>query len=326
MHIPDGFLNAATAATMGGLSAASLGLALFEAKRRLEPKRVPMLGLSAAFVFAAQMLNFPVAGGTSGHLIGGTLTAVLLGPSAAVVVISAVLIVQCFLFADGGVTALGANIFNMAVIGGVVGWLIYRGIRMLLPRKPDDLFATLLAAMVAAWCSTVLASVFCAAQLAASGTVAWKLALLAMAGVHMLIGVGEGLITAAALAAVAATRPELLANQKFSIKNQKSLAPLLAYGLIISLALAMFVSPFASSWPDGLDRTAEDLNFAGAAVTQPMVPAPAADYELGASILPGAWATGVAGAVGTVVVFVLAWFTARALTGKKPAVDAGAAA
>ncbi len=326
MHIPDGFLNAATAATMGGLSVASLGVALFEARRRLEPKRVPMLGLSAAFVFAAQMLNFPVAGGTSGHLIGGTLTAVLLGPSAAVVVISAVLIVQCFLFADGGVTALGANIFNMAVIGGVVGWMIYRGIRMLLPRKMEGMFATLLAAMVAAWCSTVLASVFCAAELAASGTVAWRMALPAMAGVHMLIGVGEGLITAAALAAVAATRPDLLQTRNSKLETRNSYGPLLAYGLIVSLALAMFVSPFASPWPDGLDKTAEDLNFAVAAVEQPMVPSPAADYELGASILPGAWATGAAGALGTVAVFVLAWFTARALTSKKPAVDASAAA
>ena len=168
---------------------------------------MPLLGLTAAFVFAAQMINFPVAGGTSGHLIGAVLTAALLGPSAAVVVISAVLIVQCLMFADGGLSALGANVFNMGVLGGVGGWAIYHAVS----RAVKGLFGRVLAAAFAAWCSTVLASVACAGELAASGTVAWSVALPAMAGVHMLIGVGEGLITALVLAAIARARPELLA-------------------------------------------------------------------------------------------------------------------
>src|ERR1035437_1150868 len=125
MHIPDGVLDPKTAVATGVLAVAGLGLALRVARRTLPARKVPLLGLSAAFVFAAQMLNFPVAGGTSGHLVGGVLVAALLGPSAAVIALAAVLIVQCFMFADGGITALGANIFNMGIMGSVVGWMIY---------------------------------------------------------------------------------------------------------------------------------------------------------------------------------------------------------
>ena len=121
MHIPDGFLDAKVAVTTGVLATAGLGFALRQARRTLPPRRVPLLGLAAAFIFAAQMLNFPVAGGTSGHMIGAVLAAVLLSPSAAVIVLSAVLIVQCLVFADGGLSALGANIFNMGIVGGVGG-------------------------------------------------------------------------------------------------------------------------------------------------------------------------------------------------------------
>src|SRR5512143_477384 len=126
MHIPDGFLDAKTAIATGGLALAGLGVALRQARLSLPPRRVPLLGLSAAFIFAAQMLNFPVAGGTSGHLIGGVLAAVLLGPSAAVLVLTCVLVVQCLMFADGGLLALGANVFNMGLASVVGGYLVYR--------------------------------------------------------------------------------------------------------------------------------------------------------------------------------------------------------
>jgi cobalamin biosynthesis protein CbiM len=126
MHIPDGFIDGKTAAVTAVISAAGVGFALRQVRRELPPRRVPLLGLAAAFLFAAQMVNFPVAGGTSGHLVGGTLVAALLGPSAAVVVVTTVLIVQCFLFQDGGVMALGANIFNMAIVNSVIGYVIYR--------------------------------------------------------------------------------------------------------------------------------------------------------------------------------------------------------
>ncbi len=126
MHIPDGFIDGKTAAVTAVISAVGVGFALRQVRRELPPRRVPLLGLSAAFLFAAQMVNFPVAGGTSGHLVGGTLVAALLGPSAAVVVVTTVLIVQCFLFQDGGVMALGANVFNMAILNSVIGYVIYR--------------------------------------------------------------------------------------------------------------------------------------------------------------------------------------------------------
>ncbi|MDR7465106.1 MAG: energy-coupling factor ABC transporter permease, partial [Armatimonadota bacterium] len=128
MHIPDGFLDTPTAIAGGVLAAAGLGLALRTVRRTLPHRAVPLVGVAAAFIFAAQMLNFPVAGGTSGHLIGAVLAAVLLGPSAAVLVMSSVLILQAFLFADGGITALGANIFNMALVASLLGYALYRGV------------------------------------------------------------------------------------------------------------------------------------------------------------------------------------------------------
>jgi cobalt/nickel transport system permease protein len=306
MHIPDGFLDTKTAVTAGVLAVAGLGVALRRARLHLPSRRVPLLGLAAAFVFAAQMINFPVAGGTSGHLIGAVLAAVLLGPSAAVIVISAVLIVQCLMFADGGITALGANIFNMAVVGGVGGWAIY----YLVSRAVKGLFGRVVAAAFAAWCSTVMASVACAGELAVSRTARWAVALPAMAGVHMLIGIGEGLITALVLSAIARARPELV-EPDTATEPRRSYGAVTAYGVVIALGLALFVSPLASRWPDGLDRTAELLGFKEKAVT-PLVQAPMPDYEI-----PGShWSTlgtSIAGAVGTLVVFALAWLLARAL-------------
>src|ERR1035437_1588975 len=162
MHIPDGFLDAKTMTMSGALAAGSVGLALRQLRQNLARPRVPLMGLAAAFIFAAQMLNFPVAGGTSGHLVGGVLVAALLGPSAAIVVLTTVLIVQCFLFADGGVLALGANVFNMAIVGAAGGYAIYRVVCRVLPGTRGQVAAV----AFAGWCSTVLASVSCAGQLA----------------------------------------------------------------------------------------------------------------------------------------------------------------
>ncbi|HVN33379.1 MAG TPA: energy-coupling factor ABC transporter permease [Thermoanaerobaculaceae bacterium] len=309
MHIPDGFLDTKTAVATAALAAAGLGVALRRARLHFPSRRVPLLGLTAAFVFAAQMINFPVAGGTSGHLVGAVLAAALLGPSAAVIVISAVLIVQCLMFADGGISALGANIFNMGIIGGTAGWAIYH----VLSRKVGGLFGRVLAAAFAGWCSTVIASVACAGELATSRTVRFSVALPAMAGVHMLIGIGEGLITALVVVAIARTRPELIQSDAMA-EPRRSYGTIAAYGGLIVLGLALFVSPLASRWPDGLDRTAEVLGFKGKAVG-PTVPAPMPDYEM-----PGVhWSTlgtSIAGAVGTLVVFALAWLLARALVSR----------
>jgi len=306
MHIPDGFIDGKTAATTIALSAVGVGLALRQVRRRLPRRRVPLLGLAAAFLFAAQMINFPVYGGTSGHLLGGVLVAALLGPSAAIVVLTTVLIVQCFLFADGGVLALGANIFNMAIIGAAGGYGIYRLVCGILPGTRGRVAAI----AFAGWCSTVLASIFCAGQLAWSHTVAWPAAFTAMAGVHMLIGIGEGLISALAFLAIQRTRPDLVGD--VSEAEQPGLwSEFARYGLLATLGVALFVAPFACSWPDGLERVAARLGFEHKAAP-PVLVAPAADYRV-PGVRWAAGATALAGAAGTVVVFGLALLLARSL-------------
>jgi len=296
MHIPDGFLDGKTAAVAGVISCAGVGLALRQVRRELPPRKVPLLGLSAAFLFAAQMVNFPVAGGTSGHLVGGALVAALLGPGAAVVVVTTVLIVQCFLFQDGGVLALGANVFNMAIVNSVAGFVIFKTMRRVVPGKRGRVAAM----AFAGWCATVLAAICCAGQLAWSGTIAWSAAFPAMTLVHMLIGLGEGVISALVLLAVERARPDLVAAGPHAAGGQRG-GEFLGYGLLAALGVALFVAPFACAWPDGLDAVAEKLGFAHKALA-PLVTAPAADYRM-----PGIhWALGataVAGAIGTLVVF-----------------------
>jgi len=314
MHIPDGFLDAKTAISAGGLAAGGIGIALRQMRRQLPHRKVPLLGLAAAFVFAAQMLNFPVAGGTSGHLVGGVLTAVLLGPSAAVIVLTSVLIVQCFVFADGGVTALGANIFNMGIIGGVGGYAIYRAVS----RMFSGTRGLVMAAVFAAWCSTVVAAISCAGQLALSGTVAWSVAFPAMVNVHMFIGIGEGFITALVIVAILRARPELL-EQATGNTATPACGPVLVFGLLISFGLALFVAPFACSWPDGLDKVAQTLGFEHRAAGAPLIPSPIADYHV-PGISSAAVATSLAGVIGIIVAFILAFLLARALV-PKPASD-----
>lgn len=309
MHIPDGFIDGKTAATTLALSAAGVGMALHQVRRRLPRRRVPLLGLAAAFLFAAQMINFPVYGGTSGHLLGGVLVAALLGPSAAIVVLTTVLIVQAFLFADGGVLALGANIFNMAIIGAAGGYGIYRLVCRVLPGTRGRVAAI----AFAGWCSTVLASVSCAGQLAWSNTVAWPAAFTAMAGVHMLIGVGEGLISALVFLAVQRARPDLVGDVS-EAERPGLWSEFVRYGLLAALGVAIFVAPFACSWPDGLERVAARLGFEHKA-TPPVLAAPASDYRV-PGVRWAAGATALAGAAGTGVVFGLALLLARSLVRK----------
>jgi cobalt/nickel transport system permease protein len=341
MHVPDGFLDAKTLITTALLSAAGVGMAIGQAQRHLPRRKIPLLGLAGAFVFAAQMLNFPVAGGTSGHLVGGVLAAVLLGPGAAVIVLAAVLLVQCFMFADGGVLALGANIFNMGIVGTVGGYGVYWLVCKLMirptpaakavtdasailkyatrertgPIHPAELRVRLIAAAFAAWCGVVLASIACAGELALSHTARWNLVFPAMANIHMLIGIGEGVITALVLAAVGKARPELL-ERGIEDDRGRGYWPVVMYGLLIALGLAMFVSPLASKWPDGLEKVAGMFGFEHKAA-EALLPAPMADYSI--SRIPWATAaTSIAGAVGTVLMFALATIIARLLT-RQPA-------
>jgi cobalt/nickel transport system permease protein len=267
---------------------------------------VPLLGLAAAFLFAAQMINFPVGGGISGHLVGSVLVAALLGPSAAIVVLVTVLIVQSFLFGDGGVLALGANAFNMAIVGVTGGYGIYRLVCHLLPGTQGQVAAV----AFAGWCSTVLASICCAGELAWSGMMNWPAAFAAMASVHMVIGIGEGLISALVFLAISRMRPDLTAELNGS-STPRFWGEAACYGLLLALGVAIFVAPFACPWPDGLEAVATKLGFGHKALGASMR-APVADYQM-----PGvhwaAGATALAGAVGTVVAFGLALVLARSL-------------
>lgn len=310
MHIPDGFIDGKTVAVTVILSAAGVGLALNRVRHTLPARKMPLLGLSAAFLFAAQMLNFPVVAGTSGHLIGGVLVAALIGPSAAVVVVTAVLIVQCFLFQDGGVLALGANVFNMAILSAGGGWVVYRCVSALLRGSRGRIAAV----AFAAWLSTVLAATGCAAQLAWSGKMDWKSAFTAMVGVHLLIGLGEGLISALVFAAIQRIRPELMQTGA-TVESHTRWGEFAFFGLLAAVGLALFIAPLACPWPDGLEAVAEKLGFARAA-TPPALPALAPDY-----VFPGihsaALATAVAGVVGCLIVFALALLLARVLVPKR---------
>lgn len=207
MHIPDGFLSVPVATAGWALSAGTIAPAVRRTGKELGEKQVPLMGVMAAFIFAAQMLNFPVAGGTSGHLIGGALAAILLGPWAATLIMTAVLAVQALLFQDGGLLALGANVLIMGVVAPWVGYGVYRGLSRLLSGRS---WKGSLPGFVAAWTSVVAASIVCSLALWLSGTVALSIVLPAMVGVHALIGIGEGLISAAALAFIATTRRDLL--------------------------------------------------------------------------------------------------------------------
>ncbi len=211
MHIPDGFLNIATVATTYAVSAGGVGNAVRIANRKLGEKQVPLMGVLAAFIFAAQMLNFPIAGGTSGHLIGAALAAILLGPWAGVLIMSCVLIAQCLIFQDGGLLALGANILNMGIVASFSGYYIYRLVTSLMGNGRRS---TLVGGFAGAWGSVFLASIVCAVELAVSGVSPMGVVLPAMAGIHALIGIGEGLITGAVLSLVLATRADLLQLQR----------------------------------------------------------------------------------------------------------------
>ena len=211
MHIPDGFIDPGTSIVAGALAIAGLGAAVKKSGDVLEDREVPLAGLVAAFVFAAQMLNFPVAAGTSGHLIGATLAAVLVGPWVGALCIAVVVMVQAF-FADGGITALGLNIINMAMVSGWLGYGLFAALRALGPKDANPRAWIAGAAGIAAGASVVLAALAFAAEYAVGGAGGVSIGSLvaAMAGVHVLIGVGEGVITGATVAMVLGVRPDLV--------------------------------------------------------------------------------------------------------------------
>jgi cobalt/nickel transport system permease protein len=308
-------LDPKVAAVTSAIGAVGLMYSVRKLERRLGERTTVLMGTMSAFVFAAQMVNFPVWFGVSGHLLGGVLSAVLLGPWAGAVVVAAVLIVQCFLFNDGGVTALGANFINMGLIGSVGGYAVYAPLRRAIAGPKG----TLIAAMVAAWFSVLLASGAFAVELAASGRRGDFLQVLSwMALVHSLIGLGEALITGIVVRFVLLRRPDLLdqqGGQSDGPGRAGRWGQTMAGVLAIALGIAVFLAPFACEFPDGLEYVGQNLGFLPdeAQVTAPL-PSPMADYELKVPGLDHARvATAMAGAVGTLVVFGLSWGMARIL-------------
>ena len=209
MHVPDGFLDAPTSVATGAVAVAAVGVALVKARRELDDRTAPMAGLVAAFIFAVQMINFPVGAGTSGHLMGGALAAVLVGPWTALLCLSVVLTVQCLLFADGGITALGTNIVLVGLVTVVVCWLVFRLLRAVLPNR---LSLVPVLAGVGALVSVPVAALVFVLLYAVGGSASISLDTLttAMVGVHTLIGIGEGVITFLAVGAILAVRPDLV--------------------------------------------------------------------------------------------------------------------
>jgi cobalt/nickel transport system permease protein len=211
LHIPDGFLSAPVAIAGYVLTAAFVALAISRTNKQMGDKAAPLMGVLAAFIFAGQMINFPIAGGTSGHLVGGALAAILIGPWAAIITMAAVVAVQALIFQDGGLGALGANIFNIGIVTVLVGYAIYMAGASVFRNRPA---VRLGAAFVAGWVTVMVSAGLTAGQLAISGTSTLAVALPAMLGIHAIMGVAEGVITAAAVALVLSARPDLVEGPK----------------------------------------------------------------------------------------------------------------
>ncbi len=296
MHIPDGFLSVTISALFWGLTAVALAIAVRMSQAEFDERLAPLAGIMAAFIFAAQMINFPVAGGTSGHLLGGALAAIMLGPWVGMLVMACVIGVQGLLFQDGGLLVMGANIFNMGIVTVLVGYGLYR------TTGGRSRAFKLAAAGVAAWLSVMAAALFTALQLWLSGTAAAGLVVPVMLGVHALIGLGEALITVAALAFVFRVRPDLL--NAGEARNGRGW---IVAGVLLSLAVVL-LAPYASASPDGLERVAQDMGFIGTAVAAPYEVLP--DYTIpfvGSESL----STLLAGVLGVLVVAATAVYLVR---------------
>lgn len=260
LHIPDGFLSIPVALIGWLLAVLFIALALRQTRQQFDERQVPLMGVMAAFIFAAQAINFPVLGGTSGHLLGGALAAVVLGPWAAVLVMAAVVGLQGLLFQDGGLLVMGWNIMNMGVLTVFCGAAVYRVARKWLT---DDRTGLIVGGAAGAWLSVMAAAVATSLELAASGTSPLNIVLPAMLAVHALIGTGEMIITVGALLLIYSTRPDLLRRGAAATGQGSSVW--LGAGLVIALVVAFF-SFIASGDPDGLERVAQDQGFLGTAL------------------------------------------------------------
>jgi cobalt/nickel transport system permease protein len=303
LHIPDGFLNVTVSAIFWAITVITIGMAVSRTNKSLGEKQVPLMGIMAAFIFAAQMINFPVAGGTSGHLLGGALAAIVLGPWAAMLVMTAVIAVQGLLFQDGGLLVMGANIFNMGLLTAAIGYGLYRSV------MNKSTGTKLAVAGVAAWLSVMAGALATSLQLWLSGTSNLQTVAIAMLSVHALIGIGEALITVAALSFIFRTRPDLVGEGSASAEGGRGW---IIAGVVVSL-IVVLLSPLASAAPDGLERVALDIGFIDAGQSAPYEIIP--DYTLpflGETPL----STILAGAIGVLIVLGIMIATGRSLQKK----------
>ena len=311
MHAPDGFLEPWVAAVTLVVAALVLGQALRASATELGDRRIPLAGVAAAFVFAAQMLNFPVASGTTGHLLGGALAAILLGPWVGSLVVAIVVVVQALVFADGGLTAVGYNTVNMAIVPAFGGWALFRWFRRVLPANGGGVVG---ASGLAAGVSVVLAAMMFSLEwlFGATAPVPFDTVFGAMVGVHVLIGIGEALITGLVVAAVLAARPDLVAGAADLMPAQVGDRPRVGArtfaigGVLVAIFLAVVVSQFAAGDPDGLERVAEDEGFAGTAEDHAFADGVFADYAT-RGIDNEALSLAVAGGTGVALTLVVGW-------------------
>lgn len=301
LHIPDGFLSLLIALVAWVLAIVFISLAIRNSQASFDEKLVPLAGIMAAFIFAGQMINFPVAGGTSGHFIGAALAAVVLGPWLGILVMTAVIVLQALLFQDGGLIVMGANILVMGVTPALISYGLYRAVTQRSRR------IQLVTAAGAAWLSVMGAALLTALLLGFSGTSSFLIAVPAMLGVHALIGIGEALITLAALSFILNTRPQLLQTSA-----EAGGRGWIVGGIAITL-LVVLLSPFASSFPDGLEWVAEEKGFLDTAVPTSFQILP--DYTIPALGETGL-STIVAGTVGALLVAGIAFGLARLLRNK----------
>lgn len=305
LHIPDGFLSPEVAIAGWFLAILVIVLAIRQTREQLGERQIPLMGVLAAFIFAAQAINFPIAAGTSGHLLGGALAAVVMGPWAATLIMTAVVGVQGLLFQDGGLLAMGWNILNMGVFTAFIGYGAYALLRRL---TGNGSRSRLVAAFAAAWLSVEAGAISTAFELAASGTAPLRFALPAMAGVHALIGLGEAVITVGAVSLLQAVRYEMLLTGEHAAGRRS--AYLIAAGLLVALVLALF-SPLAYPKPDGLEFVASQYGFIDLALKPRYELLP--DYTIPILADP-VLTTILAVGLGTVVVFLVAWIVGRATT------------
>ena len=305
MHIPDGFLEPKVWIPLTAVSAGAIALASKKVSKDLDEKKVPLMGVLAAFVFAAQMVNFPVGGGTSGHLMGGVLIATIVGPFAALLMMSTILILQALLFQDGGITALGANIFNMGLIGSGLGYLAFKGLNRVTGNLKFSLFT-------ASWFSVVTAAGVAAAELSLSGVIPIAVSLPAMSGIHALIGIGEGAITVAAIGLIGQVNKEAVYGLH-GVEVARLKRSTIWIWLTLSIGVAMLLAPFASEFPDGLEKVAKSLGFLERGTSKVTSPMP--DYQIPG--LNGGISTAMAGIVGVLVTFIVAYIIIKILHRKR---------